>query len=623
MVEVYSRRRFFVFALLTVIFIFLLIANYAALMLDNDRTASIPHEEQPSIERGPILDRNGNILALQTTLDTVTAWDPNIENPKHTAKVLAETLNLPEEEIFNNITTAPDFTFIKRKITPSESKKLREKLAAEELKGISFRTESNRSYPKESIAAHTIGYVGLDNNGLNGIEYMLDAELSPPAENRTGRIYGNQVFLTLDLDLQYRMEQIASKAHEENKTDSVLLTVMDSYSGDILSMVSLPGYDPNIYSEFDPKQLKNRVIGELYEPGSVFKIFTISSFLELEGIDTSSTFDTAGGYRKSFDENNGYHITDLGNYGVLTPEGILKYSSNVGAAMASETVSSDSFRFILSQFGFGEKTGISLNGEEKGLLRELENWSGRSKATIAFGQEISVTAIQMVTAATVLANRGVLLRPHIVDRIVSPEGKLIRDYKREPVREVLSPRTAQTMLELLTSTTESDGTAHRVKVDGLSISAKTGTAEVWDPGEGAYSDKKFVASCIAIFPSEAPRYIVYFAAVHPKGESYYGGRIAAPVVREMILEIVEHYRLPRGSETVYQEEGVPVVKVPALPEIGKTIPDFSGLPKRVLLPLIDRDDINVEITGSGWVVKQNPSPGSPVKEGMTLHLELE
>jgi cell division protein FtsI (penicillin-binding protein 3) len=452
---------------------------------------------------------------------------------------------------------------------------------------------------------------------------MLDPELSPEPEGGSDKIYGNQIFLTLDLDLQFRMEEIAREAHQANKTEGVILTVMDSYSGDILSMVSFPSYDPNVYSEFDSSRIKNRVITQLYEPGSVFKIFTISAFLELDGITTSSAFNTAGGYRGTGTEETGYRITDLGNYGVLTPEGILKYSSNVGAAMASDTVSEESFRFMLSQFGFGEETGISLNGEESGLLRDLDEWSGRSKATIAFGQEISVTALQMVTAATALANRGVLLRPHIVDRIVSPEGKLIREYTREPVREVISPVTAEIMLELLTSTTEPEGTAHRVAVEGLRISAKTGTAEVWDPDAGTYSDTDFVASCIAIFPTDSPRYIIYFAAVKPKGESYYGGRIAAPVVRKAIIELIEHYRIPVGSETVFREEGIPVVKIPSLPELDTEVPDYTGLPKRVLLPLLDRTDITVEINGSGWVVSQDPAPGTPVKPGMTLKLELE
>ncbi|MFP4383569.1 MAG: penicillin-binding protein [Spirochaetia bacterium] len=623
MIEIYSRRRFFVFALLTVIFIFMLIANYAALMLDPGNTAEPPGIGTVTVERGPILDRNGKILALQTSLDTVTAWDPNVEHPRRTAEIAAESLGVDEDVVYESLTTPPDFTFIKRKITPTESERLKKRLGEEEIKGISFRTESSRNYPKETIASHVIGYVGLDNTGLDGIEYMFDPELSPEPEEGADKIYGNQVFLTLDLDLQFRMEEIAREAHQVNKTEGVILTVMDSYSGDILSMVSIPAYDPNVYSEFDSSSLKNRAITQLYEPGSVFKIFTISAFLELGGINTSSAFNTAGGYRGTGTEESGYRITDLGNYGVLTPEGILKYSSNVGAAMASDTVSEESFRFILSQFGFGEKTGISLNGEESGLLRELNEWSGRSKPTIAFGQEISVTALQMVSAATALANRGVLLRPHIVDRIVSPEGKLIRDYNREPVREVISPGTAETMLELLTSTTEPEGTAHRVAIDGLRISAKTGTAEIWNPDSGTYSDTDFVASCIAIFPTDSPRYIVYFAAVKPKGESYYGGRIAAPVVRKAILEIIEHYRLPANSETVLREEGVPVVKIPSLPELDAEVPDYTGLPKRVLLPLLDRTDITVEINGSGWVVSQDPAPGTPVKPGMTLTLELE
>ncbi|MCG8400646.1 MAG: penicillin-binding protein 2, partial [Firmicutes bacterium] len=334
-------------------------------------------------------------------------------------------------------------------------------------------------------------------------------------------------------------------ALDTNDADGVMMVAMDAQNGEILSMVSLPNFDPNSFGDYSEEERKNSIVSTIYEPGSVFKMFSVAAFLELGGITLADYFNTSGSYR---DENAGFQITDLGDYGRINAEGIIKYSSNVGAAFASETVSPDSFNQSLREFGFGERTGITLNGEERGLLRRPAGWSGRTQQTIAIGQEIGVTAIQVATAATVFANNGVLLRPRIVRKIVSPEGRTIELFSREPAREVLSPSTAQLMLQLMESATQGGGTARRLQVPGIRISAKTGTAEVYDPELGAYSPERFVASCLAIFPTDNPRLIVYAVIIHPRGESIFGGQIAVPLVRESADFLVSYLDIPREGE---------------------------------------------------------------------------
>jgi cell division protein FtsI (penicillin-binding protein 3) len=490
-------------------------------------------------------------------------------------------------------------------------------IEAGNLPGIRLEPDVGRSYPEKDLAAHVIGYVGLGNRGLEGIEYTMDEELQPdPGEG----VYGNQVFLTIDVNIQHELERLAEATRARHDADSVMLLAMDAHSGEMLGYASKPSFDPNRFQAFDESARRNRPISFIYEPGSVFKIFSVASFLELGGIDRGDTFQTSGGY---VNETAGFQIKDLGDYGRITTEGILKYSSNVGAAYASETVTAESFYHMIKLFGFGEETGILLNGEERALLRRPSRWSARTQQTVAIGQEIGVTAMQMITAATVFANDGILLEPHIVRKIVSPDGRTLRTYGREPVREVVSPSSAQIILEAMRAATEPDGTARRISTEGIDIAAKTGTAEVFDPELGSYSDEEFIASTLAMFPAEAPQVILYVVIDHPREGGFYGGRIAVPVARDAIDYMVDYLGIPTGTDEIVEHSGRVRVSRAELPEFDGTIPDLTGLPKRSLLPLLASERLRVRIEGSGWVVRQDPAPGTPIEPGMTLHVELE
>ena len=572
----------------------------------------------PEVERGPILDRNGRLLAIQAELPTVTVWTPYVEDREKTAESLSQILNLPYEDILSSLGISNRDIIIKRTITPAEAEIIELLKQQGELPGVNLRRDVGRIYPEGNAASHVIGFAGTDNIGLEGIEFTLDSLLRPSSTDQSGHSYGSQIFLTLDIVIQHAVGEIADRLMEEHRPDSVMIIVMDANNGEILSYVSKPDYDPNNFADYDSDSRRNRPVQMSYEPGSAFKIFSLSSIMQLGGVTNSSRFNTSGGYQSP---QVTIPITDLGNYGTLSPEGIIQFSSNVGVAYASDTVDKRNFYQMLQQFGFGQITGIDLNGEERGLLAPVARWSNRSKPTISIGQEIGVTAMQMVQAATALANEGTMLRPQIIKRIVSPSGELIQEYQRQEVRKVLRSEVAEQMLSYMQSASTGSGTGRRAFLDDISISVKTGTGEVFDPEERAYSDELFVASTLAIFPTTDPEFIIYLVIQHPRGQSFLGGVIAAPAVKEIAEFLIPYFQVGAEPTIAGLPQNLEIVE-PVLPEITGSIPDFRGLPLATVVPLYARRDISVQIHGSGWVKRQNPPPGSAYEEGMLLELFL-
>lgn len=613
------RNRYILVTVLLISFGVILLLRYASIMVfsGGDRT---PSSSQNPLERGPILDRNGRIMAIQTELDTVSVWKPRITDMDPTIDLLSEILDRDRDTIRDFMAADRDYVVIQRTITPSQSTRIRELQEEGKLDGVQLEPDRGRNYPERESAAPLIGYVGIDNNGLTGIEYMFNDQLAPPPETEGRSVPGNQVFLTLDLAIQSLTDVTAAGLLKEHQADRVILLVMEAKTGAVLAYSAFPAFDPNHFTRFSADERRNLPISFMYEPGSVLKIFSISSFLELGGIRTTDRFQTSGGYVA---DDGSFTITDLGDYGLLTTEEIIKYSSNVGAAYASETVEAGEFYHVLHRFGFGEKTNIALNGEERGILASPDRWSSRSQQTIAIGQEIGVTAIQMITAATALANEGILLRPQVVDRIVSPSGSVLQRFGREPVHQVIKAEHADTMLEMMNAATQPDSTARRVSVPGLSISAKTGTAEVFDPDINSYSEEHFLASTLAILPTEDPELIMYLVIDHPRGESIYGGRIAAPALGELISEVAPYWGIEQGEETVLAHSGTVTVPEIRSLQTGDRLPNLIGLSKQESLVLLDIEGIRLYISGSGWVREQNPPAGTPVTDGMSVELTLE
>ena len=615
-------RRLYVFVSFLGLCFLALIFRYATFMTGLEFPPEGPPVRLPEVERGPILDRNGRVLALTIERDSVTAWVPAVSAPEDSAELLGKILDTAAEGVLERL-SAGGFVFIRRHITPEQSARIRAAQDRGELQGIDLQPEQTRSYPEGALAAHLLGFVGVDNVGLEGIENTFNYVLAPDTITADGTdVFGNKVFLTIDVNVQHAMERIAAATREEHDADAVFIIVADAASGEILSYAAQPGFDPNDYTAFPRERWRNAIAADSYEPGSVFKIFTMGALLQTGAITTSMTFPSPGYYRRTLPNGVIIRIRDLGVYGDLVPEQILRYSSNAGTAHASDRIDAHSFYRMLRGFGFGEPTGAPLLGESPGLLRPVTEWSGRTKPTMAIGQEISVTPLQIVQAATTLTNGGVLLRPQLVRKIVAADGTAVKSFAREPLRNVLAPEIAAEILGMMETVAE-EGTGRLARLEGYRIAAKTGTAQVFDRVAGVYSDENLIASILGVLPADAPRFIAYVVIQHPKGEQRYGGLIAAPVLREVSAFLATYYQLPRNDEEPLLHPAHIVVSATPHLTLGGDLPNLVGLPMRRLLPLLAVADLRLALHGSGYVIRQDPAPGSPFTPERTVHVWLE
>jgi cell division protein FtsI (penicillin-binding protein 3) len=621
-----ERRRLYFFILFLAAVVLLIIGRLIQLTIFTPKTEVPGSITLPVVERGPILDRNGKILAISTRLDSVSAWIPNVVDSRESAELLANVLEIPYQSVLSRLENSNGFVFIKRKITPTESEAIETLKVEGKLAGIDLVPEFGRNYPEQTLASHILGYVGVDNVGLDGIEYTLNSVLSPPAVSTAQdqkEFIGNQVFLTLDINIQYVIEGLARGAYREHEADAVHILVMEATSGDILGYCGIPNFDPNEYNRYDSQSLQNHPLVHAFEPGSVFKIFSISSFLQLGALEEEQEFFCGGVYQMDLPDGRTIEIRDLASHGWVNAEKILKYSCNVGAALASEQAGEEDFYRMLVLFGFGKPTGLPLPGESAGILADPSRWSARSKATIAFGQEVSVSSVQILQAATVFAKEGLILQPRIVKKVVSPQGETIERFEREPLREVLSPEIARRVIRMMETATGEGGTARRGRLEGVRVSAKTGTAEVLDPATGEYSDDHFVASYLGILPTDDPRLIIYVVIDYPKGPAYYGSQVAAPLFKETADWLVDYLGIPRRGAAVVGHPGSVRIRIPEPLQVNSEMPELLGLPKRLLLPLFRQGEFEVHMSGEGYVVAQDPAPGTPLEPGMVIKLYLE
>jgi cell division protein FtsI (penicillin-binding protein 3) len=611
-----TRVRFIIFTSLMAVLGLLLLIRYAILMLRAEPSPERP-QSRGLAERGPILDLNGRFLAMQTRVANISVWRPEISDLAALAQELAPMLEMPASDIEERIAGAPsDFVYVKKQVDESAMRSINAARAAGGIRGVSVEPVVGRIYPEKTLASQIIGFVGDENDGLAGIEYAFDDVLAGTGGK------GSAVVLTIDSNVQHILEQIASQTMTETLAESVMLLAMDPRSGDIIGSASLPGFDPNDIRTSTETGRMDRPVIWAYEPGSVFKVFSLAALLDSNVIAGNSTFICSGVYERVTGRGERYRISCLNPHGRVGPREIIIHSCNVGIAQAAEQLGSGAFYELLRDFGFGSRTGAGNPGETAGFLRQSDRWSERSKPTIAMGQEIAVSAMQMIQAASAIANDGVLVPPRIVSHIVSADGKTVTPWEGAAIRRVLKSETARAMRSYMVDVTSSIGTGWRAAVEDLSLAVKTGTAQIIDPETRAYSETDFIASCIALLPAESPSLILYLAIVKPRGEIL-GGRIAAPAIREAAESLINYLGIPRGRNP--QTDHSPSVIIPAgeLPRFSGTVPDFTGLAKRTVFPLLLRSDIRVEIRGDGWVRRQSPPPGTPIAADTVIVLELE
>ncbi len=617
------RRRFWIAAGLLAACALAVLGRYAYLMLS-------PRDPLPkppaAVERGPILDRNGRLMAVASPQYHLAAWKPDLpaQGDQADRAELAALAGMEEGHLEEAIKGAKaDFFYIKKQIPVEAAKAIRAGKESGRFRGFMVEEQPGRSYPMGDLACHVLGYVGEDNHGLGGIEFAFDAELSPPPPAGLREAFGNQVVLTLDAGVQAILERLARQAMKDNGAESIMFIASDPRRGDILGYAAFPGFSPGDIKNADPDSLLNLPANYSYEPGSVFKVFTIASIYQLGGITPDSTFFCDGAYHREEGTTEPILIKCMGYHGKVTPQRILSLSCNAGAGYASDTVTIQDFDAALRAFGFGARTGVGFSGEEDGILRPVEDWSLRTKPTLAMGQEILVTALQMVQAASAVAHGGILMKPRIVSQVLSPSGSVAWENPVVPVRRVLDDSKARDVLGFMETASIEGGTGTRARVKNVRIGVKTGTAQMVEKGGRTYSDKDFIASCLVILPVEEPSLVLYAVIVKPRGDSILGGRIVAPLVAKAAEELVDYLGINRIGQEIVEHPGQ-VAFEPGRPAvIGDTMPDLSGYPKRLLLPLLARSDIAVTIRGSGWVRRQSPAPGEPVPPGTQIILELE
>jgi cell division protein FtsI (penicillin-binding protein 3) len=601
------------------------LARYAILML-NPRAVESRVPGRTPIERGPILDRNGRILALETRQGNITLWRPGLDDVDLLCGELAPVLQISAGEIRERILYSPsDFIYLKKQVGQSTIQAVEALKSGGNLRGVNIEIVPGRIYPEQELAGQIIGFVGDDNQGLAGIEYAFETELTRIGAGEDGDTSGrtgNQVVLTIDVTVQHILEEIASRTQEENKAEAVMFLAMDPRSGDILGSASLPGFNPNNIKDSDETARMDRAALWSYEPGSVFKIFSVSALMDSGAIGAETIFVCDGQYERTTSLRERIAINCLAAHGPVTARDIIIYSCNAGAAYASDRLGAEPFGQLIRSFGFGSRTGTGQPGETAGFLRAAEKWSQRSKPTIAMGQEIAVSALQMLKAATAIANDGILISPRIVSRIVSADGTQSVPYSPAAPQRVLRAETARNMRQYMADVTSDIGTGWRANMEDLTLAVKTGTAQIIDPLTGSYSERDFIASCMAMVPADSPSLLLYLVIIKPQGASYLGGRIAAPPIREAAEALVDYLGIPRGKNPQVVHSGSVSIPRGEAPVLSDTVPDFSGYSKRSLLPLLLQDEVHIEISGEGWVRRQHPPPGTPLAPGDTITLEL-
>ena len=619
----FFRRRFLIAAL---IFAGLIILTELAFYL---KLALIPSSQTKIYshitERGSIVDRNGKPLAVQTNFYNVGVSPKQIPDKKQFAKDVSQVLQIPESKINSKIdlNSEKNYVSLKRKLSEDDYRILKDITDDNQYSFVRYDKIPGRIYPEKSLASQLIGYMGNDGIGLSGIEYSMQSILQPIPDDELNFQHGKNVFLTIDANLQYKLEKLSHEAMEKTQCESFMLIACEAKTGEILSYISLPSSDLNNYSDSKIQETIDRPAISAFEPGSVFKIFTVASIYDHGILKSGDTFLCDGVYEKKIKGGETIRIKCLEHHGRLTAREALKYSCNDVIGQISDKISDEQFIQDLKNFGFGSKTGIELPGETSGLLKEAgsSRWSGRTKQTIAIGQEISVSALQMVQAATALANDGYPVQLSVIKKITNKDGSIESEHIPQKKERILKKSTADYILSCM-ETTATTGTGSRANIKDITIGVKTGTAQMADQKSGGYSDTDFLSNCMAIFPIDNPQVILYIVIQKAQGE-YLAGRIVAPLIKDTADEIIDHLGLSRGDADTFIYNGTNEVENPQTIVIKDTVPDFSGFSKRELSPLLSRKDLKININGSGWVKNQSPAPGTPLTENTIIELNLE
>jgi len=509
--------------------------------------------------RGTIFDRNGTELAMSIDVDSIFAVPSEITDQESTAQILGNVLNIDSQELLARLRSQKNFAWVKRKVDGDVSERLREL----NLRGIYFRKEPKRFYPKRELAAQVLGYVGTDDEGLGGLELEYDDDLrgipgqeiiSVDARRKWyGRVErqpdpGQNLVLTIDSTIQYIVEKELEAAMAETRAVAGTVVVQNPHTGEILALANRPTFNPNVFYSVPKEALKNRAVSDVYEPGSVFKTVTYSAAIEQGVVKPTDMVDCQGGAITIF----GMTIHDAHKMGVMTIADAYAHSSDVAAVKTGMKLGDVRFDEYVRAYGFGSQTGIELPGESRGLKKPVNRWSKVSIGAISMGQEIGVTAVQIVSMVSTIANDGVYTPPRIVAGELPPNaGPKPVVFHPAQQHRVISTMTAAQMKKMMESVVL-DGTARRAILDGYTVAGKTGTAQKVDPVTGAYSKTKYVASFVGFAPVNNPAITIAVILDSAQG-LHQGGQVSAPVFKRIAEQVLEYLHVPHDIEPKNQQ----------------------------------------------------------------------
>jgi cell division protein FtsI (penicillin-binding protein 3) len=602
-------------------------------------------------KRGEIVDRQGRILAVSVDVDTIAADPTAIGDPEQVATEVCRSLDACDERqrramaerLVEKLASNGQFAYLARLISPEEARRVR----ALSLPGLLFMRESARYYPNREMAAHVLGYVGVDNQGLAGLESAYDARI----RGREGRILvqadarkralfsreerppttGDALELTIDQHLQYIAERELRIGVEENHAAGGTAIIMQPQTGDILALANWPTFNPNAFLLADPDVRRNRATQELYEPGSTFKVVTASAALDEHVIVPDDLVDCSPGFI-TFPGRP--PIRDVHRYGLLPFTDVIVKSSNVGAIKVGMRVGPERLGRYISRFGFGQVLAPDFRGENPGLVWNPARLDPSALASVSMGYQIGVTPIQMASAVSSVANGGVLVEPRVV-------RAFIRNGRRDAVapkdlRHTITPETANTLTGIMEEVV-ARGTGTAAQLEGYTVAGKTGTAA--KVVNGHYSRSEYNASFVGFVPSRKPALTIIVVIDSPHGRGYYGGTVSAPVFHRIAEAALRHLAVPptinplapvlvtrhdggAAEPSAHPASGPSQPERVAVPLQPGLMPDLHGVSAREAVRLLMRIGLTPRISGDGVVVEQSPAAGVPLAPGESCTLTL-
>ena len=632
--------------------------SYLQLFCYSEYLAKAQHQQQRTFEispqRGTIYDRNGRELAVSLPVDSVFADPADISDVELVARLLSHVLDQPADDIETKIRGARTPVRLARKLSPETVRRITDM----NLRGVFFQKENRRVYPQRELAAAVLGYVDVDEKGIGGIEYSLDKQI----RGQPGRIMvtadgrrrwydrrgwaagpGASVSLTLDETIQYIAEKELGRAMAQTHAKDGVVLVQDPNSGELLAVATAPTFDPNTPGASSDDARMDRAVVAAYEPGSTFKVLTVTGAIE-HGVATP---DDLVDCQMGSILVGGRLIHDWHSFGVLSVRGILEHSSDVGAIKLALRLGAPRFYDTMRAFGIGQLTGIELPGENRGLLRPLENWSANSIGSLAMGQEVSVTPVQIISAISAVANGGTLYRPRVVREI----GGVAPGFAPgEQPRQVTDARTAAEVREMMASVVL-EGTGKPAQLDGYTAAGKSGTAQKIDPATGRYSASQYVASFVGFAPVNNPVITILVVLDSPVG-AHHGGEVGGPVFKRVAEQVLAYLDTPHDvparpdTQTAKNHRPAPspeqavadhranaakehfaaaVATAPPSAAGGRTVafgdpgavavPNLAGQSVRGVTEECSRLGLVPSLLGSGVAVEQFPAAGTQVLWG--------